>query len=334
MIDLRSIPKKPGIYMFTNLINGRQYIGQSIDMQDRARDYKTEIHPRPINRAINKYGWENFKVEILHEFNEKVDKWTLLALETAFIDEYKTLTKYGGYNIRLFGDSNLGCKMPEHMIQRLRERREKKHPCFGRKHTEEAKQKMRENNARAMLGKHPSLETRRKMREARKHHIFTPETRLKLSKSLSGKNNPMYGKKASDETKAKMSAKQKGENHPKFDHTIYTFKNLETGEIFIGTKWDLSLKFNLKHNSVSRMVRKERKHYKKWILSDSSQDFLKRKPSNLDKTIYKFKNETTEETFEGTRYNFYTKYNLTRSCVNELIYGTLKSIKKWILINN
>ncbi len=334
MIDFSLIPRKPGIYMFTNLINNKQYIGQSIDIQDRIRDYKTETHPRPINQAIIKYGWPNFKVEILHTFDEKITKWDLLALETAFIDEYKTLTKYGGYNIRLFGDSNWGIKMPEHMIQRLREQRGEKHPCFGRKHTEETKQKMRDNNARAMLGKHPSLETRQKMCEARKYHVFTPETRLKMSKSQSGENNAMYGKKASVETRAKMSIKQRGPNHPKFDHTIYTFKNLDTNEIFTGTAWDLGIKFNLKQNSITRMVRKERKSYKNWIIADSSEDFLKRKPSNLDKTIYKFENKITNEIFEGTRYDFYTKYNLCRTCVNELIYGTLKKTKNWVLVNS
>lgn len=334
MINLEEIPQKAGIYKFTNQINNKEYIGQAIRLRDRVRDYKSEIYPRPINQAIIKYGWENFKIEIIHWFEERPDVTTLWALETACIDEYKTLTTNNGYNVCFFASSKFGVKLSEANKEKLKQYRGEKAAFFGRKHTEESKAKMRKNNARAMLGKHPSLETRQKMCEARKNRIFTPETRLKMSKSSSGEKNHMYGKKASPETRAKMSAKQKGENHPNFDKTIYEFKNLNTNEIFIGTKWDFGIKFNLRQSSISRMVRKERKSYKNWIMSDSTESFLKRTPSNLDKTIYKFKNETTGEIFEGTRYDFYTKYNLNRSSVNSLIYGTLKITKNWILINS
>lgn len=42
------------------------------------------------------------------------------------------------------------------------------------------------------------------------------ETRKKLSKKLSGKNNPMYGRIMSDENKKKMSIRNKGKNNPMY----------------------------------------------------------------------------------------------------------------------
>lgn len=42
------------------------------------------------------------------------------------------------------------------------------------------------------------------------------ETREKLSKATSGKNNPFYGKHHSEETKEKISKANSGENHPGF----------------------------------------------------------------------------------------------------------------------
>ena len=61
------------IYCFTNLINNKKYIGQSI-REDNTR-YNNHIyamtHPSsheyesPLHRAFRKYGIENFKYEIL-----------------------------------------------------------------------------------------------------------------------------------------------------------------------------------------------------------------------------------------------------------------------------
>ena len=69
-------------------------------------------------------------------------------------------------------------------------------------------------------GKHPSAETRAKMSAARMGHPVSVETRLKLSKAMSGtgnpmygvsgKRNPMYGKRHSKEARKKMSNAKKG----------------------------------------------------------------------------------------------------------------------------
>jgi hypothetical protein len=68
-------------------------------------------------------------------------------------------------------------------------------PMFGKKHSEEAKQKLRE----AQTGKKLSNETKQKLREAK-----------------AGENHPMFGKKHSDETKQKMREANAGENNPRF----------------------------------------------------------------------------------------------------------------------
>jgi hypothetical protein len=59
-----------------------------------------------------------------------------------------------------------------------------KNPFYGRKHTEETKRRLSFINT----GKHAS-----------------PETRLKMSVSLSGERNPFYGKHHSEETRNKIS---------------------------------------------------------------------------------------------------------------------------------
>ena len=64
----------------------------------------------------------------------------------------------------------------------------------GRKHSEEAKQKISE----AIKG--------------RKH---SEEAKQKISEATKGSNNPMYGKTYSEETLQKMSDAKRGEKHPR-----------------------------------------------------------------------------------------------------------------------
>lgn len=53
--------KKIGIYCIENIINGKKYIGQSINLKDRLYGHKTKLkHNKHKNRhlqfAVNKYG--------------------------------------------------------------------------------------------------------------------------------------------------------------------------------------------------------------------------------------------------------------------------------------
>jgi len=67
-----------------------------------------------------------------------------------------------------------------------------KEGCFS----EETKQKMRKNNARAMLGKHQSDEMKNKIRLTHLGRHRSEETKKRLSESHLGGKNPMWGKPA------------------------------------------------------------------------------------------------------------------------------------------
>ena len=56
----------------------------------------------------------------------------------------------------------------------------------------------------------PTQSTRLKMSKARKRFVFTPETRQQMSESLSGQNNPMFGKHHSLSVRKKMSLSHTG----------------------------------------------------------------------------------------------------------------------------
>jgi hypothetical protein len=63
-----------------------------------------------------------------------------------------------------------------------------------------------------------SLETKSQKIKGQNNPMYgkkhTEEYKLKMSERMSGKNNPMYGKKHTEEVKRKHSEKMKGENNP------------------------------------------------------------------------------------------------------------------------
>lgn len=84
------------IYVITNILTGKQYVGQSVDPQRRFIGHisrgKNNYDNSLIDKAINKYGIETFKLEIL-EWTEDFN-----VAEKYWIKELNTISP-NGYNI-------------------------------------------------------------------------------------------------------------------------------------------------------------------------------------------------------------------------------------------
>ena len=125
--------------------------------------------------AMRKYGVENFYIEVLHEQqeNESLDE-----LEIRFIQQWNCVSPHG-YNMTnggsKFKDDNpmyhddvrqkvstyfIGDKNPAKRPEVKEKIRQK---ALGRKMSDEAREKMRQNNGRYWLGKRLSDETRAKI---------------------------------------------------------------------------------------------------------------------------------------------------------------------------
>jgi len=105
------------IYVITNLINGKQYIGQTIQGLDKRKkqhlkDAKALRYDVPLYRAIRKYGIEAFSWEIEdYAFSrEELDQ-----KEIFYIEQYGTLCSKHGYNCASGGSNgnNFAGKTPE-----------------------------------------------------------------------------------------------------------------------------------------------------------------------------------------------------------------------------
>lgn len=173
------------IYLRTNKVNGKKYVGQATDLKARQRRWKANCQyaGKAINAAKNKYGINAFDFEILKECeDDELNKW-----EMYFIKELNTKAP-NGYNLTDGGET-----------------------IIGYTHTEETKRKIGEANKGKepwIKGKHLSKETRNKLSElhkGEKNYFYgkhlSEEHKKKLSEALKGK-------KLSEETKKKMSDKR------------------------------------------------------------------------------------------------------------------------------
>jgi len=155
------------VYITTNLINGKQYIGDhSTDDLNCWNTINYLGSGIAINNARKIHGKKNFKREILEFFLTKQEAFNA---QEKYIRMYKTHVSQGGYNISWKGGN-----------------------CVKGCHSEETKIKIGLNN---------------------KKRTISDKTRLKMSKNNSGKNNPMFGKKMSDESKRLISLSKINKKH-------------------------------------------------------------------------------------------------------------------------
>ncbi len=90
-----------GIYKLTNKVNGKCYIGQSVDTHRRYLDHKNTAfninsgcYDYPLYRAIRKYGIDNFDFQVLEECPQNI----LNEKEKYYISIYNSYNNEYGYN--------------------------------------------------------------------------------------------------------------------------------------------------------------------------------------------------------------------------------------------
>lgn len=85
------------IYLFTNTLNGKKYIGQTKHLKRRIKLQADAKGSPLLSKAIKKYGIENFSIEIVD--TDITTQEQLDTLEESYITAYNCLVP-NGYNIR------------------------------------------------------------------------------------------------------------------------------------------------------------------------------------------------------------------------------------------
>lgn len=149
------------IYLWTNLINNKKYVGQAQNFYGRMQDYFSgQESNRVIGKAILKYGIENFEITILEK---EIALDSLNEHEQYWMDYYQCFVP-NGYNVCHIAGNTLGYK-----------------------HTEEDKEKMSQI-AKQRFIEHPEL-----IKKGKDNHMYgkhlSEETKQKMSKSRIGNQN-------------------------------------------------------------------------------------------------------------------------------------------------
>lgn len=112
------------IYLRTNLVNGKQYVGQTSDIKQRNIAFKclkNRYSTKIFDDDRRKYGVDNFDLEILAEAETQEEAW---ELEKYYIKELNTKYPFG-YNISDGGSGATGVP-PWHKGKHLSEETRKK----------------------------------------------------------------------------------------------------------------------------------------------------------------------------------------------------------------
>lgn len=199
---------KAGIYRIMNNVNGKCYIGSSVDTHRRQLQHFSALknnkhYNTHLQNAYNKYGCDAFEFSVVEniEITENI-KDILIEREQFWIDNI-----HPEYNILPVAGSNLGFN-----------------------HTEETKEKI----SKTMTGVKKSEEHAKHIRESQKGRVFTEEHKAKLSeaaKHRKGQSNHaiisidgvIYNslKEASQITGVKYNTIQKRLKNPKFPNYFY-----------------------------------------------------------------------------------------------------------------
>lgn len=178
--------------------DGKTYIGCTGDVPE-IRWRKGYLHNDALSKDIDKYGWDNFKHDIVSSDMNETDAY---ALEKELIYKYQSTDPDRGYNKSVGGKVNYGMIRSDEYKQKMSALKQgEKHNFYGKHHTEESKRKMSESSRGSnhpMYGKHLKEETKRKLSESHKRENLSSETLTKMREAR-------LGKKLSEVTKQKIS---------------------------------------------------------------------------------------------------------------------------------
>ena len=274
------------IYMHINKIDGKKYIGQTVQSHNPNRRWKNGNGYKSnqyFYNAILKYGWDNFEHKILYR---DLTRDEANQLEEQLIQEVNTTNPEYGYNLAFGGNANFPS---EEARQKMRDNHADfngaNNPFYGKKLTEEHNLKLQEGHKQKcaginhpILGRKHSEETKEKLRVShlRENLSFEILEKMRLSHpDMHGENNPMFGKQHSEETKNKIAeANKKG-----------MIIQLTKENIFI-KEWEYLMKIEkelgIPHTNITKCC-KHKGHSAggfKWMYKEEYENFLETQQNN------------------------------------------------------
>lgn len=163
------------VYMHEHIESGKKYFGITCRKPEhRWNNGKGYAHSAHFQSAIDKYGWDAFRHEILYT---GLTKEKACEIEAELIAKHKTNNRDFGYNSSVGGElSALGYRWDEPRFG-------KENPMYGKKQTEETRRKISSSHKGILH----TEETKKKLSEIRKGNKLSDEHKRKLSEANKGK---------------------------------------------------------------------------------------------------------------------------------------------------
>ena len=194
------IPSVPGVYLITNTVSGKVYVGSSTNMRSRIQGHRTQLRNGKhgnalLKRAWNKHGASAFTASALRI----CERAQLRNVEQAVLDATGAASRERGYNLK--PKAEFGRWMP---------------------HTEETKRKIGAANKVALTGRkgRPMPAHVQEILTAARRRAGWPQPHVLQAAVAANRGNKFHlGHKHDSQTRARMSAKTRGERHP---HAVLT----------------------------------------------------------------------------------------------------------------
>jgi len=176
-----------GIYLITNWINGKVYIGSSNNLYERSVRHLLRIkggkHDNPhLQTAMNKYGIENFHFFVM----EECEPSKLIEREQFYIDIYKSYDRKVGYNCKRIANSSLGIKLSDRAKENLKKAHNNpktkalhslrsKERVANRSEEEKLAYSERMKNLSKKWHSDPEIKERSQAKRRKKYFVFSPD---------------------------------------------------------------------------------------------------------------------------------------------------------------
>ena len=198
------------IYSLTNKINNKKYIGKTTDIERRIKEHQKHSRNK-VNRviydAINKYGFQNFIIDIVENVNDDLSD----EREMYWISYYNTTDREYGYNMT---DGGVGGNTWHLNSNKEAIGKKLSMSNTGKKRSKEFCERM----SRIASNRIMTDAEKEKISVTRKHRIASGEIIIKndigeYSRGKYGKDSQLYGFRHSDISKEKISKARTGKNY-------------------------------------------------------------------------------------------------------------------------
>ena len=239
------------IYITTNLVNGKRYLGQKEFSQNNWKAYLGS--GIAFKKALDKYGEENFSRNIIYICYSEEE---LNQIEYELSVFFDVVESNDWYNLVLGGGVSRGWHPSEETKRKISNATKIRladptnHPMYGKQGL------IGENNPQYGISPKDRMDEETYRQWYEKHKLYWENPSTKGMHIWEDKIHPNLGKQMSDELKAKLSTKAKErfanqENHPMYGKQQSDFCKQRVGEAHSGhNNWNSQAIYSLELDRI------------------------------------------------------------------------------------